>query len=254
MAYTVKKLSDLAGVSVRTLHYYDQIGLLKPCTIEANGYRSYGENELLKLQQILFFRELDFPLKEIKKILSSPHFDMRAALYDQRRLIELKKNRLSRLIKTIDKTIEKINQENIMDDQELFGGFTKEEMDRYTEEARKRWGSTDAFKQSQERVEKMGKPGIDLAMEKAGQITENIAECMKSGLSPESEAVQKEIQTHYDWLRNFYEPDLEIYRGLANLYVDDGRFKSYYEKFAPGLAEFMQDAMIAYCEAREDDK
>src|SRR4051812_19728200 len=100
--YTVKQLSDLASISVRTLHFYDEIGLLKPSRVEGNGYRSYGEKEALKLQQILFFRELEFPLEEIKKILSSPKYDEKAALKEQRGLLELKRKRLNGLLKTID--------------------------------------------------------------------------------------------------------------------------------------------------------
>lgn len=135
MNYSVQKLAKLASVSVRTLHYYDEIGLLKPVRLK-NGYRQYGENELLRLQQILFFRELDFPLEEIQRIMNSRYFDMSVALHDQRKLLELKKKRLNGLIKTIDKTLTKINLQNNMDDQELYGSFTKDEMDQYAAEAK----------------------------------------------------------------------------------------------------------------------
>ncbi len=251
MPYTVQQLADLAGVSVRTLHYYDEIQLLTPERIQRNGYRYYEEKELLKLQQILFFRELDFPLEEIKRILSSPNFDMPEALRDQRRLIELKKNRLSRLTETIDKTIKKINDELMMQDEELYGSFTKKEMDAYTEEARQKWGDSDAFKQSQIRVKQMGKAGLKKVLEASGKLTVEIAGAMKTGINPKSEEVQKLIAKHYDGLRAFYEPNLEIYRGLANMYVADERFKANYEKVAPGLAKFMHDAMLVYADAQE---
>jgi DNA-binding transcriptional MerR regulator len=254
MSYTVQKLATLAGISVRTLHYYDQVGLLKPSRVENNGYRYYEERELLKLQQILFFRELDFPLDEIRRILSSQSFDMRDALRDQRKLIELKKNRLNKLVKTIDKTIKKINKEITMDDKELYGNFSKEEMEKYTEEARQKWGDTTAFKQSEVRVKKMGKDGLKKVLEIAGKLTVEIAKTMKAGLDPKSTEVQKLIAQHYDGLRAFYEPNLELYRGLASMYVADERFKANYENVAPGLAQFMHDAMITYCDEQESKK
>lgn len=252
MSYTVQKLATIAGISVRALHHYDHVGLLKPSRVESNGYRYYEANELLKLQQILFFRELDFSLADIKRILSSPSFDMRAALRDQRKLIELKKNRLSRLVKTIDKTIKKINKEIIMDDKELYGNFSKEEMEKYTEEARQKWGTTTAFKQSQERVRNMGKDGLKKVLEASDKLTAEIAEAMTSGLDPKSEQAQKLIAQHYAGLRAFYEPNLEIYRGLANTYIADERFKAHYENVAKGLAEFMHDTMIVYCNEQEN--
>ncbi len=105
MSYSIHQLATLAGVSVRTLHYYDEVGLLTPTRLKRNDYRQYEEAELLRLQQIMFFRELDFPLEQIKKILASPNFDMRRALQEQRHLIKIKRHRLDRLIATIDKTI-----------------------------------------------------------------------------------------------------------------------------------------------------
>lgn len=252
MSYTVQQLADLAGVSVRTLHYYDEVGLLNPARIQSNGYRHYEEAELLRLQQILFFRELDFSLEEIKRILSSPRFDMKAALRDQKKLIQLKRNRLDGLIKTIDKTIKKINKKINMQDEELYGNFSKEEMDKYAEEAKQKWGHTEAFKQSQERVKKMGKAGLAKIIKEAGELTQEIATAMAKGDDPKSEAVQKLIARHYNGLRAFYEPNLKMYRSMAKMYVDDPRFKANYENVAKGLAEFMKDGMIEFanrCEA-----
>lgn len=246
MIYTVQKLATIAGISVRTLHYYDEIGLLRPAGVKKNGYRYYEERELLVLQQILFFRELDFSLEDIKKILSSPAFDMREALRDQRKLIELKKIRLSKLIQTIDQTLKKINKETIVDDKELYGNFSKEEMERYTEEARQKWGKTEAFKQSEVRVKKLGKEGLKRVLAESGKLTEEIAACMKSGEKPTSETAQKLIARHYDGLRAFYEPNLELYQGLAEMYVADERFKQNYEKVAVGLAEYMRDGMMEF--------
>lgn len=251
MNYTVQQLASLAGVSVRTLHHYDQIDLLKPQRLEGNGYRIYGEKELLKLQQILFFRELEFPLEEIAKIIGAPGFDMRAALSDQRKLIELKKKRLNGLIRTIDKTLDKLNQKNTMKDQELYGNFGSEEIDKYAAEAKQRWGNTEAYRESQERVKKMGKAGLKKVMEASEALCRELAAVMD--LDPADDMVQALIVRHYDGLRNFYEPNLEIYRGLAEMYVADARFTAYYEKFAPGLAGFLSRGMMVYCEKIEDD-
>ncbi|MCC7196981.1 MerR family transcriptional regulator [Candidatus Peregrinibacteria bacterium] len=251
MSYTVQQLANLAGVSVRTLHYYDQIDLLKPSSVQKNGYRYYEETELLTLQQILFFRELEFSLEDIKKIMSSPGFDMKEALLDQRKLIKLRKKRLSRLIKTIDKTILKLNHKIAMKDDELYGNFTKEEMEKYTEEARQKWGHTDAYKQSQERVKKMGKEGLKKVLEESGKLTQEIAAAMKAGEDPKSDKVQVLIARHYDGLRAFYEPNFEMYRGLAEMYVADPRFKANYEKVAVGLAEYLRDGMVYYADVQE---
>lgn len=251
MSYTVQQLASLAGVSVRTLHYYDGVDLLKPAGIQKNGYRYYEETELLRLQQILFFRELDFSLDDIKRVLSSPNFDMKMALNDQRKLIKLKRNRLDRLVQTIDKTIKKINKEIHMEDKELYGNFSKEEMDKYAEEARQKWGNTEAFKQSQERVQKMGKAGLAKVIQEAGELTQEIAAAMKNGQDPKSEAVQKLIARHYNGLRAFYEPNLAMYRGMAKMYVDDPRFKTNYENVAVGLAQFMRDGMLHFAQTNE---
>lgn len=244
MSYTIQQLATLAGVTTRTLHHYDEIGLLKPTRQKTNGYRQYEEKELLRLQQILFFRELDFSLPEIIKILNSPSFDMKKALEDQRNLIELKKKRLGKLITTIDKTINKLTNKKNMTDKQLYSDFNTDEQDQYAEEAKQKWGHTDAYKQSRERVAKMSKE--DMAnLKKAGEdLAKKIAEVMPKGA--ESKEAQELIALHYNGLRTFYEPSVEIYRGLAEMYVADPRFTAYYERFGNGLAQFMHDAMLHY--------
>lgn len=249
MKYTVNKLARLSGISVRTLHYYDELNLLKPARIEQNGYRIYEESDLLKLQQILFFKELDFPLLEIKKILENPHFDTNKALHDQRRLIEIKKARLTHLIKTIDKTINTLRKKTTMSDKELYSGLSKEEQKKYEQEAKERWGNTDAYKQSVERVNKMSKKEMAKIQEGSHKLLLNIVMNMNKGA--DSGEIQSLIDTHYNNLRSFYEPNPEIYRGLASMYVDDPRFTAYYEKYASGLAKFMHDAMNIYCDAQK---
>lgn len=251
MKYTINQLAKLAGVSVRTLHHYDEFGLLSPKRNEKNDYRLYTEDELFLLQQILFFRELDFPLDEIKKIITSANFDIVRALKDHKQMILLKKKRIDGLLKTIDKTIKNITHKTNMKDEDLYGNFSKEEMEMYAKEAKERWGNTDAYKQSQARVAKMGKQGLDEALQKSGVITSAIADCMKEGVSVRNERMQKLIEEHYNWLNNFYEPNLEIYKGLAEMYVADPRFKKTYEDIAAGLAQYMQDGMLVFVENKE---
>ena len=245
-SYTVNQLGKLAAVSVRTLHYYDEIGLLHPSFVKANGYRFYGEKELLRLQQILFFRELEFSLLDIKDIIDAPEFDIVRALGDHKKLLAIKANRLTGLLKTIDKTIDKIKKNKPMDDKDLYNSFTKEEMEKYRAEAKERWGHTEAWKQSEERTKQMGKEGLKKVLEESSKLTREIAAHM--GEDPKGIAVQRLIAKHYDGLRAFYEPNIKMYRGLAEMYVADPRFKANYENVKVGLAEFMRDAMLCYCD------
>lgn len=249
MSYTVKQLADLAFVSVRTLHFYDEVGLLKPAFTAKNGYRVYEEKELLRLQQILFFRELGFSLDEIREIIDAPNFSVLIALRDHKKSIELQKKRLDGLLATIDKTIGKVQNKKYMKDEELYGSFTKEEMEKYQEEARQKWGNTDA--QSQVRVKEMGKDGLNQVLKENSKLTEEIASRMKNGDSPTDTNIQNLIAKHYVALRAFYEPNTELYRGLAEMYIADERFKATYEKVAQGLAQFMRDTMVYYCDVQE---
>ncbi len=249
MKYNIQQLVKISGVTKRTLHHYDEIGILVPKRNEKNDYRYYEEGELLKLQQILFFRELDFPLIEIKKIISSPTFNMQEVLKDQRKLIEIKKNRLNKLIKTIDKTINSIYKKINMKDEEIYEGFSKEELDSWNKEAKERWGNTDQYKQSVGKYESLTKEQR-LKMKKDGdELMDEIVANMPKG--PKSSEVQALVQKHYNALKFFYEPNLEMYKGLADMYVGyqgDIRFRAYFEKYDKKLPEFMRDAMYEFCE------
>jgi len=247
MPYTVHQLAELANISARTLHHYDQIGLLKPFRA-TNGYRHYNENDLLKLQQILFFRELNFPLTEIKEILTAKDFNMMHALQDQKKLLSLQKKRLGKLITTIETTIHKINQNIPMNDQELYNTFSDNEIDQYAAEAKQRWGNTKAYQQSQVRYGKLTKAQKGELKKQSEKLLQEIASLMK--LPPSAKEVQLLITKHYEGLRNFYDPNPTIYRGLANMYIEDSRFTAHYEQYAFGLAQFMHDAMIVFCDAQ----
>jgi DNA-binding transcriptional MerR regulator len=251
MRYTVKQLSTVAGVSARTLHYYDEIGLLKPAFSGSNGYRYYEEKELLLLQQILFFRELEFSLEQIKVIITAPTFDARRAMEDQRKMLQMKRDRIDQLLMTIKKTIQTNKGGEFMKSDDLYGGFSKKQMDEYKEEAKKRWGNTDAYKQSVAKTEHFTKADYDRIAKEGVALTQQIADVREKGFAISSPEVQQLIRRHYDSLRTFYEPNYELYRGLGQMYVDDPRFTAYYEKFGKGLAVFMRDAIIHFCTVQE---
>lgn len=248
MEYTVKQLSRLSGVSVRTLHYYDQIGLLKPSFVKDNGYRCYEEKELLKLQQILFFRELEFPLEKIKQVMGSAQFDSITALSDQQHLLELKKKRLEKLINTIKATILSLKGGEIMSDDKKFSAFSDPTYQKYKDEVERRWGNTDAYKQSMERVGKMTKEDLNRVKAEQEDIAQTTADLMKKGFSSDSSEVQKQVSRFYQYLHHFYDPGYEMFKGLGQMYVDDPRFTEVYEKRAKGFAAFMRDAMAYYAD------
>lgn len=249
MSYTIHKLALLAGISTRSLRYYDQIGLLKPSSLMKNGYRLYDHQALLRLQQILFFKELEFPLEEIKKILDNPDYDQTIALKDQRRLLELKQRRLQGLVKTINTTINSMTHKTNLDDQELYTNFNEEEINQYAEEAKKRWGHTEAYKQSQERTKHWTKEDYKKIQAAGNALTTKIAEAMSKGVRDNS--VQALISEHHQGINAFYDCSLEMYQNLGQMYVDDPRFTAYYEKFAQGLALFIREAIAVYCQQQK---
>lgn len=246
MVYTVQKLATIAGISVRTLHYYDEIGLLKPSSIGDNGYRYYAEKELVRLQQILFFRELAFPLEDIIKIMQSPTYDMEEALRQQRKLLEAKRKRITQLLQTIDKTLKGGEH---MNNDDLFAGFTEDQLEELKEEAKKRWGESDAYKQSAERTKHWTKEDYNRIAKEGKLLTQQLAKAMD--LPIENSEVQKLIAQHHKSIEVFYDCSYEMYRGLGQLYVTDPRFTATYDKVRPGLAAWMQKAMNYYCDQHE---
>ena len=245
MNYTVKELSELAGISIRTLHHYDEIGLLKPSARTEAGYRIYTETELLRLQQILFFKELEFSLEEIQKILDDPNFNTVEQLKKHKDLLIEKTKNYQTLLQTIDQTILKLTKNQKMTDQDLYAGFTPEQAQQYRAEAAEKWGA-DKIQATENKLKQLTKDQFEAIKKEGEDITHNIANLMDQ--SPDSEVVQKEIQKHFDHLNHYYKPNIEIYRGLSNLYVEDERFKAYYEKIKPGLAQFMSQAMKSFCD------
>jgi len=241
--YTVNELAGLAGVSVRTLHHYHHIGLLLPARVGDNGYRFYGRAELVRLQQILFFRELEFPLERIRQLLDDPDLDAAAAYRDHRRLLVARRGQLDRLIAALDQELRPTGG-SAMTDQDttrMSERYTNDELDTLREEARERWGETDAWRQSRERTKDYTPADYkQIEDENRAALRALVADMPKGISSPE---VQAHIAGHRERLRHFYDPSDELYRGLATMYVDDERFADYYREFHPDLPVFLRDAM-----------
>ena len=244
-AYTVQQLANMAGVSARTLHHYDHIGLLKPSARTAAGYRLYGEKDLLRLQQILFFKELDFPLSDIQSILDQPDFEQLQALEHHRQTLLERARRLTRLLQTIDKTILRLTEGNMeMTDAELYEGFTPEQIERYQREVHERYDPALVL-ESERRVRRMSKEQWQAVKKDGEDITRLMADLMER--TPGDADVQKAIARHHAHIEQFYPAPAEVYRGLGQLYVEHQEFRAYYDKYRPGLAGFMQAAMEYYC-------
>lgn len=248
MTYTVQQLARVSGVSVRTLHYYDEVGLLKPARVAKNGYRQYEEQDLVKLQQILFFRELEFSLDDIQKMMASPTFDRERALQDQKHLLGLKRKRLDALMKTIDTTLKSMSKQQTMNDDELYDAFKDDDVKQYQDEVKQRWGNSDAYKQSMERTSKMTKKEMDKLKEDGKKHTQALADSMDKG--PTHPDVQALIAKSHAGVNFFYDCSLDMFRKLGEMYVQDPRFTAYYEKFRPGMAVFMRDAIAHYCDTQ----
>jgi DNA-binding transcriptional MerR regulator len=236
----------MAGLSVRSLHHYDAIGLLKPGAYSASGYRLYGEAELLRLQQILFYRELDFPLEEIGALLDRPDFDAVTALREHRLRLGERAARLGRLIETIDKSLERLEGQGMLSDEELYEGFSKKAIEEMKGEAEARWGGSETYRQSQKRVAAMDRAGFEAVKAEGEALDRELAAACLAGLDPLAPAVQALIARKYEHLRHFYEPSPEIFAGLGAMYAEDRRFSERYEGLAPGLAPFLRAAMEGF--------
>ena len=245
MKLKIREFAKLTGVSVRTLHFYDEIGLLKPSSVdEQNGYRFYDEQTLMRMQEILFYRELNFSLKEIRMILSSPDYDKQNALKEQKHLLTLKKERLERIISALDSAMKgEIVNMNVFDNSEF-----EEKRNEYAKEAREKWGDTAAYK---EYAEKTADYSEDKHKQVNSAMDERIAEfadCKRNGFAPESQKTQALVKKWQDFItENYYTCTKEILVGLGEMYVADERFQKNIDRHGDGTAQFMSDAIKLYC-------
>ena len=244
MKMQINEFAKLTGVSVRTLHYYDEIGLLKPSFVDAqNGYRFYDENSLLRMQEILFYRELDFSLKSILEILSSPDYDKQKALAEQRKLLELKKERLERIIDALDSATKgKVTMEAF--DNSDYETARKQ----YEVEAKQRWGETEAYKEHEQNTAKYTKDKWQDVNDGLMALFAKFAECMKNGYTASSSEAQALVNKLQGYITdNYYTCTKEILAGLGLMYVADDRFKNNIDKYGVGTAEFVREAIEIYC-------
>lgn len=252
MVYTVKKLSGLSGVTVRTLHFYEEAGILKPAYYGSNGYRYYGENELLRLQQILFFKELGFSIKQIQKVLGRSDFDQISALNSHRRTLCREWERLRQLIDTIDKTIDHLNGKTKMKEEDMYDGFiTKEKQEEYKEYLKNRFGSDHPeFAECERNVSQWTQADWQRYKSESESNMRQLAGMMERRLSPDCSEVQAVIQSHYKWLKKFWTPDRQSYVALGQMYTEL-EWKKFFGKFDPNhprLALFLADAMRVFAE------
>ena len=240
MKMQIKEFAEFTGVSVRTLHYYDEIGLLRPAFVDrSTGYRFYDEHSVLRMQEILFYRELDFPLKSIGEILSSQDYDKTKALEDQKKLLTLKKERLERLISAID---------GAMKGETVMGAFENSQFEQYKQEAKERWSNTDAYREQAEKTKNYSKEKWQSATDGMNTVFAEFADCMKEGrtaVSDEAQAIVEKLQKHIT--DNYYTCTKEILAGLGQMYVLDERFKTNIDQNGEGTAAFASEAIRIYC-------
>lgn len=248
--YTVKQLSDLAGVSVRTLHYYDQIGLLKPSQVGANSYRYYDDAALLRLQQILFYREIGLELTHIRDILDSPGFDLVSALKTHRSVLQKKIDRLESLIGTVDSTINHLVKGENMGKRQLFEAFSDEKQKEYERLARLQYDPV-IVNESVKRWKSYTEADRKKIGEEGNQVYSDLLTALEAGTSPQSAEVQAILQRWHNHLRYFYEPTLEILRGLGEHYNSDPAFIATFQKLHPDLPGYLQEGITTYVDDLE---
>ena len=239
----ISEVAKLTGITVRTLHYYDEVGLLKPSEITEAGYRLYSREDLEILQQILFFRELDFPLSQIKEIMNNPNYDKEEALIKQKELLIQQRQRIEGLIKLIEKRIE---GDNNMSFKEFDMNEIEENKKKYAKEVKERWGTSKAYEESEKKTSSYNKEKWGDINQETSEIFKGFAELRNS--DPGSEEVQELVRRWQKYITdNFYTCTNEILSGLGLMYVEDERFKENLDKNGEGTAKLMAEAIKIYC-------
>jgi DNA-binding transcriptional MerR regulator len=249
MEYTVQALGKLAGVSTRTLRYYDEIDLLKPARINSSGYRIYGQKEVDRLQQILFYRELDVPLETIKKMMASPSFDVKEALKEHHEKLLAKQKQLIQLIGNVEKTMKTLEGRMTMSDKEKFEGFKSKLVSdneaKYGTEIREKYGD-EIIDQSNAKLMNMTEEDYRHMIEIENKLFSTLKEALKEG-NPAGKTAQNAADLHRQWLTfNWPEYKKEAHAGLADMYIADERFTAYYDKVQVGATAFLREAILIY--------
>lgn len=247
MKYSIKELSNLAGVSARTLRYYDEIGLLKPLEVSESGYRYYGEKELEILQQILFYRERNFDLKSIQQILYQDDFDIMSALNEHLLDLQKQRQRMDALIRTVEQTIRSMKGEFEMSDKEKFEAFkenlVKENEKKYGAEIREKYGDEEVDKSNQKLLG-MTEADYERFQNLGAEINQRLKEAVTAGVAPECEEGRSVVILHKEWLgMTWKQYSVQAHKGLAAMYIADERFMQYYDREMEGCAEFLVAAI-----------
>jgi DNA-binding transcriptional MerR regulator len=247
----VGALARLAGVTVRTLHHYDAIGLLSPRRRSSKGYRLYGTDDLLRLQQIMIRRELGMSLEQIRRALDDPSFDLRAALLEQRAELEARRQRSDDMLRNIDVALAALDQpqETTMNMRELFDGFDPAE---YEQEAEQRWGESEAWAESKRRTNRYKPEDWQQMKAEADAINRELADLLARGAPADGEAARALAERHRLHIdRWFYPCAPAMHVGLGRMYVADERFAANYEKYAVGLTQYLAAAIEANAATRQ---
>jgi MerR family transcriptional regulator, thiopeptide resistance regulator len=247
----VGELADLASVSVRTLHHYDAIGLLSPTERTAAGHRRYGAPDLERLHTILFYRALEFGLDEIASMLADPGRGTDAHLRNQHRMLRERIGWQQHLLAALEKEMEARQMGMSLTPEEQFEVFGTDKVStEWADEARERWGESDAYKESQRRTTKYSKADWVRLKEEADEGLRAFAAAFQAGTPASSDAAREFAEQHRQYIsRWFYDCGYELHRGLAEMYVADDRFRATYDAVAPGLAQYVSEAIIANCDA-----
>lgn len=246
MSYSVGEVARLTGITVRTLHHYDEIGLLPPGDRSAAGYRRYSESDLERLHQILGYRELGFPLEEIAAILADPDADALGHLRRQHTLLLERVERLRKMVEAIEFMMEAQQMGVRLTPEERFEVFGDFDPDQYADEAEQRWGGTDAYRQSQRRVATYTKDDWVQIQSESEQLYRRLAGAMAAGTPAGSPAAMDLAEEHRSQIsRWFYDCSYQIHRGLGEMYVSDPRFTQNIDRYAPGLAAYLREAILA---------
>jgi MerR family transcriptional regulator, thiopeptide resistance regulator len=246
MSYSVSQIARLAGVSVRTLHHYDQIGLLSPAERSGAGYRRYGDDDLRRLQQVMFYRELGFALSDITDLISDPDAEPAEHLRRQRALLVARLERTRRLVTAVERAMEADRLGIALTPEERLEVFGAHDPADFADEVTQRWGDTDAYRQSRRRTTAYGKQDWLAIKAEAEQISAAFAAAQAAGEAPGSAVAMDAAERHRQHIaRWFYDCPPEMHRGLGEMYVTDERFAANYESVAPGLAAYIRDAFAA---------